>query len=141
MLLELVNNIQTTIEYWRKLFNFMITITQIRNQINNQYTEIFFFKSFNLNDIKKILQKINRKTVVGTDKILLKLEKLVSGFLAPYLLSATNISTRQSSSPENAKIASVALSGKDKRKKKRYFKFSTGKYFKYIFKNLRINLE
>ena len=41
------------------------------------------------------------------------LEKLASNFITPYLLNAVDINVRQSTSPGNAKVASVVPLEKD----------------------------
>ena len=64
--------------------------------------------------MKKLLNEIDTKNVVGIDTIPPKLIKMASNFLTPILPTAINSSMENSVFPENAKVATVVPLDKGK---------------------------
>ena len=65
--------------------------------------EVFSFKPTTVENVKKLLNDIDTKKVVGIDTIPRKLIKIASNFLAPILTTAINSSTENSVFPEKCK--------------------------------------
>ena len=93
------------------------SIKQIKEKIipdSNKNQEIFSFKPTTVENVKKLLNDIDTKKVVGIDTIPPKLIKMASNFLAPIHTTAINSSMENSVFPENAKVATVVPLDKGK---------------------------
>ena len=83
---------------------------QIKEKIipeNNKKQVIFSLKPTTIDNVKKLLSKIDTKKAVGIDTIPRKLIKMVSNFSSPILTTAINSSVENNVFPENTKVATV----------------------------------
>ena len=93
------------------------SIKQIKKKIipdGNKNQVIFSFKPTTVDNVKKLLNEIDTKKVVGVDTIPPKLIKKASDFLALMLTTTINSSTENSVFSENAKGATVVPLDKGK---------------------------
>ena len=100
---------------------------QIRNNVlpNSNQKEVIFLKPATVDNVKKLLRKIDTKKAVGIYTILSKLIKMASNVLAPILTAAINVSIENSVFPDNAKVATVFPLGKGKPDKSDISNFRT----------------
>ena len=90
---------------------------QIKEKIipeNNKKQVIFSLKPTTIDNVKKLLSKIDTKKAVGIDTIPRKLIKMVSNFSSPILTTAINSSVENNVFPENTKVATVVPLDKGK---------------------------
>ena len=81
---------------------------------SNKNQVIVSFKATTVDNVKKLLNEIDTKKVVGIDTIPSKLIKMTSNFLAPILAAAINSSIENSVFPEIAKVTATVPLDKGK---------------------------